>query len=121
MPQPANNVFGNPSNVSPTASTVPVTDSVPLSTLPTPSVAPPVSGIVDSPNPPPAGSTTAGFTSQTPPDNNPNTAPPATATTDQSSPNGVKTPEQIYQELKQLQQKKTPNPQANPQGSSAPQ
>jgi hypothetical protein len=76
---------------------------------------------VDSPNPPPAGSTTAGFTSQTPPDNNPNTAPPATATTDQSSPNGVKTPEQIYQELKQLQQKKTPNPQANPQGSSAPQ
>ena len=33
----------------------------------------------------------------------------------------VKTPEQIYEELKLLQQqKKTSNPQANPQGSSAP-
>ena len=117
MPQPANNVLGNPSNVSPTVSTAPVTNSVPLNTLPTPSTAPPVSGIVDSPNPPPAGSTTAGFTNQTPPDNNPNTAPPATAT--QPSPNGVKTPEQIYEELKQLQKQKA-NPQANPQGSSAP-
>jgi hypothetical protein len=121
MPQPANNVLGSPNNISPTVSTAPVTNSVPLSTLPTPSTAPPVSGIVDAPNPPPAGSTTAGFTSQTPPDNNPNTAPPATATTNQSAPNGVKTPEQIYQELKQLQQKNTANPQANPQGSSAPQ
>ncbi len=121
MPQPLNNVLGNPNNISPTASTVPVTNSVPLSSLPTPSVAQPVSGIVDAPNPPPAGSTTAGFTSQTPPDNNPNTAPPATATANQSSPDGVKTPEQIYEELKLLQQKKTANPQANPQGSSAPQ
>jgi hypothetical protein len=121
MPQPANNVFGNPNNVSPTVSTLPVTNSVPLSTLPTPSTAQPVSGIVDAPNPPPAGSTTAGFTSQTPPDNNPNTAPPATATTNQTSPNAVKTPQQIYEELQQLQQTKTPNPQANPQGSSAPQ
>jgi hypothetical protein len=119
MPQPANNVLGNPDNVSPTASTLPVTNSVPLNTLPTPSTVPPVSGIVDAPNPPPAGSTTAGFTSQTP-DNNPNTAPPATATTNQASPNGVKTPEQIYEELKQLQQKQ-PNPKANPQGSSTPQ
>lgn len=120
MPQPLNNVLGSPDNVSPTPSTLPVTNSVPVSSLPTPSTAPPVSGIVDAPNPPPAGSTTAGFTSQTP-NTNPNTAPPATATTtDQSSPNGVKTPEQIYEELKQLQQKKA-NPQANPQGSSAPQ
>lgn len=120
MPQPANNVLGNPNNVSPTASTLPVTHSVPLNSLPTPSTAPPVSGIVDSPNPPPAGSTTAGFTSQTPPDNNPNTAPPATAnTTTQTSPNGVKTPQQVYQELLQMQQK--PNQNANPQGSSAPQ
>ena len=116
-PQPSNNVLGNPNNVSPTVSTAPVTNSVPMSTLPTPSTAQPVSGIVDSPNPPPAGSTTAGFTSQTPPDNNPNTAQPATATTDQSSPNGVKTPQQIYEELRQLQQQKK----ANPQGSSAPQ
>jgi hypothetical protein len=118
MPQPANNVLGSPNNVSPTASTLPVTNSVPVSTLPTPSTAQPVSGIVDAPNPPPAGSTTAGFTSQTP-NGNPNTAPPATTT---SGAGAAKTPEQIYQELKQLQQQppKT-NPQANPQGSSAPQ
>ncbi len=113
MPQPANNVLGSPNNVSPTASTLPVTNSVPASTLPTPSTAQPVSGIVDAPNPPPAGSTTAGFTSQTP-NGNPNTAPPATAT---SGATGAKTPQQIYEELKQLQQQ----PKANPQGSSAPQ
>jgi len=44
----------------------------------------------------------------------------ATQTTTQASPNGVKTPQQIYQELLQMQQQKT-NSQANPQGSSAPQ
>lgn len=128
MPQPANNVLGSPNNVSPTASTVPVTNSVPVNSLPTPSTAPPVNGIVDAPNPPPAGSTTAGFTSQTP-NTNPNTAPPATTPaagtqTNQASPNGVKTPQQIYQELLQMQQKtnQKANPQgANPQGSSAPQ
>lgn len=110
-------VLGNPNNVSPTASTLPVVNSVPLSTLGTPSTAQPVSGIVSAPNPPPAGSTTAGFTSQTP-NTNPNTAPMATGNPTPAS--GVKTPEQIYQELKSLQQQKT-NPQANPQGSSAPQ
>lgn len=119
MPQPANNVLGNSNNVSPTVGTVPVTHSVPLNSLPVPSTAPPVSGIVDAPNPPPAGSTTAGFTGQTPPDNKPNTAPPATPATVPTSPNGVKTPQQIYQELLQMQQKT--NPKANPQGSSAPQ
>jgi hypothetical protein len=123
MSQPANNVLGNPDNVSPTASTLPTTNSIPVNSLPTPSTAPPVRGIVDAPNPPPAGSTTAGFTSQTPPDNNPNTAQPVStspaATTTQTSPNGVKTPEQIYQELLQMQQKG--NQKANPQGSSAPQ
>ncbi len=128
MPQPANNVLGNPNNVSPTASTLPVTNSVPVSSLPTPSTAPPVSGIVDAPNPPPPTSTTAGFTSQTP-NTNPNTAPSATSpattppTATQTSPNGVKTPAEIYQELLQLQQQKSgkpANPQANPQGSSAP-
>lgn len=117
MPQPADNVLGSPTNVSPTASTLPVTNSVPISTLPTPSTVPPVRGIVDAPNPPPAGSTTAGFTSQTPPDNNPNNAQPAA---NQSAPSGPKTPEQIYEELKQLQQRKA-NQQANPQGSSTPQ
>lgn len=117
-PEPANNnVLGNPNNVSPTASTLPVTNSVPLSTLGTPSTAAPVSGIVDAPNPPPAGSTTAGFTSQTQPAN-PNTAP--APTTNQAPANGAKTPEQIYQELKRMQEQKA-NPQANPQGSSAPQ
>ena len=117
IPQPANNVLGSPNNVSPTPSTLPVTNSVPVSTLPTPSTAQPVSGIVDAPNPPPAGSTTAGFTSQTP-NGNPNTAPPATAT---SGTTAAKTPQQIYEELKQLQQQQKANPQANPQGSSAPQ
>lgn len=117
MPQPANNVLGSPNNVSPTPSTMPVTNSVPASTLPTPSTAPPVSGIVDAPNPPPAGSTTAGYTSQTP-NGNPNTAPPATAT---GGATAAKTPQQIYEELKQLEQQKTQNPKANPQGSSAPQ
>lgn len=118
--QPSNNVLGSPTNVSPTASTLPVTNSVPVSTLPAPSTAQPAAGIVNAPNPPPAGSTTANFTSQTPPSNNPNIAPPAAAsTTDQAPPSGVKTPEQIYEELKLLQQKKA-NPQANPQGSSAP-
>src|SRR5581483_1050580 len=117
MPQPANNVLGSPNNVSPTPSTMPVTNSVPASTLPTPSTAPPVSGIVDAPNPPPAGSTTAGYTSQTP-NGNPNTAPPATAT---SGATAAKTPQEIYEELKKLQQQQTQNPKANPQGSSAPQ
>lgn len=123
MPQPANNVLGSPNNVSPTASTVPVTNSVPVNSLPTPSTAPPVNGIVDAPNPPPAGSTTAGFNSQTPPNSNPNSAPPATTPaatqTNQTTPNGVKTPQQIYQELLQMQQKN--NQKGNPQGSSAPQ
>lgn len=127
MPQPANNVLGNPNNVSPTASTLPVTNSVPVSSLPTPSTAPPVSGIVDAPNPPPPTSTTGGFTSQTP-NTNPNTAPTATspattpATATQTSTSGAKTPAEIYQELLQLQKQKSgqQNPQANPQGSSAP-
>jgi hypothetical protein len=128
MPQPANNVLGSPNNVSPTVSTMPATNSIPLSSLPTPSSAPPASGIVDAPNPPPATSTTAGFTSQTP-NTNPNTAPsatspattpPAATQTNQTSPNDVKTPQQIYQELLQMQQQKA-NPKANPQGSSAPQ
>jgi hypothetical protein len=114
------NVLGSPNNVSPTASTLPVTNSVPVSSLPSPSTAQPVSGIVDSPNPPPAGSTTVGFTSQTPPSANPNTAPTATAPANQAPAAGVKTPQQIYQELKNLQQQNG-NPQANPQGSSAPQ
>ena len=78
IPQPLNNVNGSPTNTSPTAATLPVTDSVPTDSVPTPSTTPPASGIVDAPNPPPAGSTTS----------------------------GAKTPEQIYQQLQQLQQQK---------------
>ncbi len=94
MPQPLNNVNGNSNNVTPTASQIPTTDSVPVSSLPAPYTTPSSTGIVDTPNPPPAGSTTG------------------------TSPNGVKTPEQIYQQLLQMQQQKqqhaaptsTPNP-----------
>ena len=78
IPQPLNNVNGSPTNTSPTAATLPVTDSVPTDSVPTPSTTPSTSGIVDAPNPPPPGSTT----------------------------NGAKTPEQIYQQLQQIQQQK---------------
>jgi len=89
IPQPANNVNGSPSNTSPTASTLPVTNSVPIDTIPTPSTTPPANGIVDAPNPPPPGAV------------NP------------ASPNGVKTPEDIYRQLQQLraqQQKQSTTP-----------
>ena len=78
--QPMNNVNGSPTNTSPTASTYPTTNSVPIDTIPQPSTTPSSSGIVDAPNPPPPGTTTS------------------------TSPNGVATPEQIYQQLKALQQ-----------------
>jgi hypothetical protein len=115
IPPPMNNVNGSENNVSPSASTLPVTDSVPVSSLPTPSTTPSATGIVDAPNPPPAGSTTSGITSQTPqtnPNIPPNTATPNTTT----SPNGVKTPQQIYEELRQLQQKQAAAGQNPPSG-----
>jgi hypothetical protein len=125
MPQPLNNVNGNSTNVSPTASTIPVVQSVPTDSLPTPSTAPSATGIVDAPSPPPQGSTTAGFTSQTPPDNNPNNPPGSTTAPPASQP---KTPQQVYEELKQLQKQKqsAPAPQPTtvpqpPQSSSPPQ
>jgi len=93
IPQPANNVNGDPSNTSPTASTLPVTNSVPIDSIPTPSTTPPApTGIVDAPNPPPAG------------------------TVDPASPNGVKTPEDIYRQLQQLrqQQQQQSNPAVKP-------
>jgi hypothetical protein len=79
-PQPLNNVNGSASNVDPTAINFPTTQSVPVDTLPTPSTTPSTPGIVDAPNPPPAGSTTS------------------------PNPGNVATPEQIYQQLKALQQ-----------------
>jgi len=86
IPQPLNNVNGSETNSSPTASTLPTTNSVPIDTVPTPSTTPSSNGIVDAPNPPAPGSTT-----------NP-------------APVGPATPEQIYQQLKalQAQQQKTP-------------
>jgi hypothetical protein len=79
IPQPANNVNGSPNNTSPTASTLPVTDSVSTDAIPTPSTTPPAAtGIVDAPNPPPPGAV------------------------DPASPNGVRTPEDIYKQLQQL-------------------
>jgi hypothetical protein len=58
IPQPANNVLGNPNNTTPTASQIPTTNSVPLDAIPTPSTTVQTQqGIVDTPNPPPAGST----------------------------------------------------------------
>ena len=80
--QPANNPLGNPANRTPSASDLNTTNSVPIDSVPTPSTAVPApQGIVDTPNPPPAGST--------------------------ANANGTTTtPEQIYQELLQLQQAK---------------
>jgi len=83
IPRPANNVNGNPNNVSPTASTLPVTNSVPLDTVPTPSTTPSTNGIVDAPNPP-----------------DPNTVNPA----DPNAPAAAKTPQQVYEQLQQLRQ-----------------
>jgi hypothetical protein len=90
VPQPLNNVNGSSSNSSPTASTFPTTNSVPLDSLPTPSTTPPTAGIVDAPNPPPPGSTTS------------------------TSPNGVSTPESIYQQLLQLQKQQQQKQQSPP-------
>jgi hypothetical protein len=82
IPQPANNVNGSPDNTSPTAASFPTTNSVPLDSVPTPSTTPSTSGIVDSPHPPPPRSTT------------------------RTRPNGVATPDQIYQQLLQMQKQK---------------
>jgi hypothetical protein len=80
--QPMNDVNGSPNNTSPTASTFPTTNSVPIDTIPSPSTTPSSSGIVDAPNPPPPGSTTSPTAS---------------------------TPEGIYQQLLKLQQKQQQN------------
>ncbi len=124
IPQPFNNVNGSPNNRSPTASTYPTTNSVPLDTVATPSTTPPADGIVDAPNPPPAGSDTAAAlngapagtpgttninpaaTSQTSTPGGTNTTVPAT-NTDGTSPTqqpATLTPEQIFQQLQQRQQ-----------------
>ena len=95
--QPLNDVNGSPSNTSPTASTFPTTNSVPLDSVPTPSTTPATSGIVDAPNPPPAGSTTG------------------------TAPNGTLTPEQVMQELLKMQQKQQQQPTNSTPASTPPQ
>jgi hypothetical protein len=125
VPQPLNNINGSAANTSPTASTLPVTNSVPTDSLPTPSTTPATAGIVDAPNSPPAGNTTAGSLVPTgnpvvPATSSVGTAnggtvgnPPAPA-----SSTGPSTPEQIFQQLQQLrQQSQQPAP---PPASPAP-
>jgi hypothetical protein len=98
MPQPLNNPLGNPDNTTPTASQIPTTNSVSTDTLPVPSTAQePAQGIVDTPNPPPPGSTTS------------------------TSPNGVSTPDQIYQQLLKLQQQQNGSTSGAPTTTTPPQ
>jgi hypothetical protein len=81
VPSPQNNVLGSDRNVTPTASQMPTTNSVPLDALPKPSTTTQGTGgqgIVDTPNPPAPGSTTG------------------------TSPT---TPQSIYQQLLQMQQR----------------
>ena len=112
-PQPANNVLGNPANVTPTVSQLPTSQSVSIDSVPTPSTTSSTSqGIVDAPNPPPAGTmnpvTNAPGTITTP--DSPTTGTPTTTST--PTPTGERTPEQIFQQLQQLrQQQPAPPPQ----------
>ncbi|MFC6647364.1 hypothetical protein ACFQBQ_17660 [Granulicella cerasi] len=125
LSQPANNVLGSSVNSSPTASTMPTTNSVPIDSLPTPTTTTSSDpGIVDSPNPAPAGTTTnpnGNTTSNpaTPTDTNPGTATTdntttnpttgaasAPGTTTDSSGSSTLTPEQIYQKLLDMQKAK---------------
>ena len=105
IPQPFNNVLGSPDNITQTPSTMPTYQSVPTDSISTPSVAPqPATGIVDSLNPPPPGSTTLGSSTPTNMNNLGDGTPAA------------KTPEQIYQQLQQMrqqsqQQQQQPTPQ----------
>ena len=129
IPQPINNVNGSASNASPSASTYPTTNSVPLDSLPTPSTTPSTNGIVDSPNPPAPGSDTAnllrGVTGNTPGTTNITPAPTSSATlpgatntttpvptgavqpgadSTAAPPTGALTPQQVYQQLQQVRQ-----------------
>lgn len=112
IPQPWNNPMGDPRNTTPTASTLPTANSIPLDTVATPStVTQPVQGIVDSANPPPPGSTTLGSATSV--------VPSATNSNQGAGSNqGTgRTPEQIYDQLRQLQQQR--QQMSNPQQSGA--
>ena len=129
IPQPINNVNGSASNTSPSASSYPTTNSVPLDSLRTPSTTPGTNGIVDSPNPPAPGSDTANLlnggggnapgpatltpaptTSATQPGGTNSTTPVPTgavqpgADSTSTPPNGALTPQAVYQQLQQLRQ-----------------
>ena len=120
IPQPLNNVLGNPNAVSPSASTLPVTNSVSTDSLPTPSTAQVVPGIVDSPSGPPSGTTTTGLDAAAKADAASQTTPTPAQSADATGstlpggstnsagsgagPNGIRTPEQIFQQLQQLRQ-----------------
>jgi hypothetical protein len=95
IPQPANNVNGSPSNTSPTAATLPVTNSVPIDSIPTPSTTAPANGIVDAPNPPDPGTV-----------NPVTTNPPADPNQPSTDPNAPKTAEDYARELQKLQQQR---------------
>jgi hypothetical protein len=110
IPQPANNVLGNPANTSPTASTLPVTDSVPIDSIPTPSTTPAPTGIVDAPNPPDPGTVNPVATN---PPVNPN--PPATDSTTPATPGAPKTPEDYARELQKLRQQQQQQKSTTPQ------
>jgi hypothetical protein len=113
--QPAS-VLGDPNAVSPSASTLPVTNSVATDALPVPATAQSPSGIVSAPSAPPAGTTTYGFSAaaqaaaaaMSTPTNDADTTgsnSPGGSTSNAgsgSAPNGVKTPEQIFEQLQQL-------------------
>ncbi len=133
IPQPNNNVNGNPANTSPTASTYPTTNSVPLDAIRTPSTTPSSDGIVDAPNPPAAGSDTAAGMSSSPTGSpgaaniNPNATSPTSipgatnttvpANTTQGTPGQAPdlTPEQIFEQLRQRQQQQQQQQPPNPQ------
>lgn len=131
IPQPINNVMGSPGNTSLNAATYPTTHSVPLDSLPTPSTTPYQTGIVSSPNPPPAGSDTAallnGRTTNVPGNiritDQPTTGALPVGTTTQPAgsnsslgtlstkgfdgtapPSQSLTPQQVFQQLQQLRQ-----------------
>jgi len=92
IPLPSNNVNGSDTNTSPTASTYPTTNSVPIDSVPTPSTTASTTGIVDAPNPPPASSTTG----------------------------AAATPESIFQQLQQLQKQNQPKTTPPPPPQSTP-
>ena len=100
--QPLNNPMGSSTNTTPTPSTLPTANSQPMNSVATPTTTPTGSGIVDSANPAPVGTTTnpVGTVTST------TTVAPdgSTTTTTTTSPNGTKTPEQIYQQLLKMQQ-----------------